>query len=86
MDVVFVHDVTDSPSSQEHPDILSAGATPRAVGDCRFLALLRGRTRQGACDGGGGDSKRMADDYVRRGNAILTVTSWRGMPTRIGSL
>ena len=76
--VNHIHYVTDSPSSQyrnisifavltKHQELLGTNAS--------WLYFEAGHGK-GPCDGVGGSSKRMADDYVRRGNSILTAAQY----------
>jgi hypothetical protein len=73
-----IHYITDSPSSQyrnihmfsvlaKHKDLFGVSAS--------WLYFEAGHGK-GPCDGVGGSSKRMADDYVRRGNSITTAAQY----------
>ena len=79
MNVTFVHYVTDSPSSQyRNTQMFSVLARHQELlaTDASWLYFEAGHGK-GPCDGVGGASKRMADDYVRRGNTILTAAEYR---------
>ena len=73
-----IHYITDSPSSQyRHIHIFSVLAKHQQLlgTDTSWLYFEAGHGK-GPCDGISGSSKRMADDYVRRGHSILTAADY----------
>ncbi len=88
MNVTFVHYVTDSPSSQyRNTQVFSVLARHQELlaTDASWLYFEAGHGK-GPCDGVGGASKRMADDYVRRGNTILTAAEYVSLGNSAGKI
>ena len=88
MNVTFVHYVTDSPSSQyRNTQMFSVLARHQELlaTDASWLYFEAGHGK-GPCDGVGGASKRMADDYVRRGNTILTAAEYVSLGNSAGKI
>ena len=76
-----VHYVTDSPSSQyRNLNMFSVLGT-----EASWLYIEAGHGK-GPYDGVGGCSKRMADDYVRRSNSILTATQYAAYSNSSGKV
>ena len=88
VDVTFVHYITDSPSSQYRnlqmfSVLFKLDVLFGTDASWLYYEAVHGK---GPCDGVGGASKRMADDYVRRGHTILTAAEYVSLGNSAGKV
>ena len=73
-EVKFVHYATDSTAHRNMFSILAQHL--ELFGTEAYWLYFEAGHGKGPCDGVGGVSKRMAFDYVRRGNTLLTAADY----------